>query len=229
MIIIHHIIRMKLPDSAWFTESREYWNKIEPTVEGVMGGYENLAERDETDSFEFLSRNIPFNHRHLALDCGAGIGRVSDRVLLRIFDKVSILDCTRNFLDVAMQLIPKDRMHMVHHCRIQDMYPHDSEMGLYDLVWFQWVLCYANDVELIRILQVARQFVKPGGFVGIKENITTMESDAVIDSNDHSVIRTDLAFKDIFQKAGLSLVSISRQRHFPSSLYPVKMYLLVPL
>lgn len=218
---------MSSPDEAWFGQSPDYWKDINPSINGMLGGYGDLAPIDERDSLEFLSRNIPDSSRGLAMDCGAGIGRVSQNVLLKIFDRVSLLECTAEFLDTARSTLPADRIFKFHNKTIQMLEPNMEENGTYDLIWFQWVLCYADDQSLCQILENAKLLLKSGGFIGVKENICVTEV-PVFDHEDHSMIRNNETFKKIFQRAGLKLVSTQLQKNFPKTLYPVRMYLLQP-
>lgn len=216
---------MSTPDESWFARSPEYWKNIKPSIKGMLGGYDSLAPIDEKDSFEFISRNIPPSSRSLAMDCGAGIGRVSQNVLLKIFDRVSLLECTSEFVETARNNLPQNKVLKFHNKTIQEMRPDDDELGIYDLIWFQWVLCYADDEGLCKVFQNAKLFLKRGGYIGIKENICNSELTA-FDEEDHSMIRSDAMFKNLFDRAGLKLVSTQLQRNFPKSLYPVRMYLL---
>jgi protein N-terminal methyltransferase len=219
---------MSQPSDDWFNKSPEYWKCIEPSVNGMLGGYGSLASVDEKDSLTFLEQNVPSHMRYLALDCGAGIGRVSINVLLKIFEKVSLLECNKDFLDIAQKHIQTNQLFLVHNKTIQQIDPCPEEEGAYNLVWFQWVLCYADDNTLCSILKKAKTFLKKDGYIGIKENICTSEIDA-IDEKDHSVIRNDRSFKKVFERSGLKLVSTQLQKNFPKTLYPVRMYLLTPV
>jgi protein N-terminal methyltransferase len=215
-------------NSSWFLKSLQFWENVDPTTGGMLGGLENLASIDERDSTQFIEGIIPSERRLLALDCGAGIGRVSQKVLLKIFKRVSLLECTAKFLEEARQLIPSARIFHLHNSKIQDIFPNADETGAYDLVWFQWVLCYASDDEVVQILKNASKFLKSGGLIGIKENIT-LHKDYAFDDGDHSMTRSDICFKHLFALSGLEMVSTTRQRNFPKSLYPVKMHMLRPI
>lgn len=208
--------------------TEEYWKSVDPDVNGMLGGYGDLSPLDERDSVKFLSRYFADRPCRLALDCGAGIGRVSRNVLLKLFSRVSLLECTASFIDEARRALPKEKVLHLHNKPIQELRPLDDEGGQYDLVWFQWVLCYVEDAELVRILREARKFLAEGGVIGVKENIVAGDSEREFDPLDSSVIRNDAEFKSIFEGAGLDLVSVARQRSFPGHLYPVKMYLLKP-
>lgn len=69
-----------LKAEKWYGKGKDYWNSQPPTVDGVLGGYgdSNLADLK-------LSRKLfkEFKPKGAvrALDCGAGIGRVTKYVL----------------------------------------------------------------------------------------------------------------------------------------------------
>lgn len=74
-----------------------------------------------------------------ALDCGAGIGRITKRLLLPLFDTVDMVDVTREFLDEAKRYLGADGKRVGNYfCQgLQDFVP---ETGRYDVIWIQWVI-----------------------------------------------------------------------------------------
>lgn len=74
-----------------------------------------------------------------ALDCGAGIGRITKRLLLPLFDMVDMVDVTREFLDEAKRYLGADGKRVGNYfCQgLQDFVP---ETGRYDVIWIQWVI-----------------------------------------------------------------------------------------
>ncbi|UZJ56579.1 hypothetical protein CBS101457_005899 [Exobasidium rhododendri] len=109
----------------------QYWQGVAPTVDGVLGGYGNgtLPIVDAQGSRTFLlqmlprlSTNAPASANQApelwlkkriaerggkgksvsrALDCGAGVGRVSRDVLTRLCDIVHIVEPVESFLEEA--------------------------------------------------------------------------------------------------------------------------------
>lgn len=213
------------PNASWFKFSTDYWENVEASNEGMLGGYGSLSSLDEKDTLEFISKNIAPSFRQLSLDCGAGIGRVSKNVLLKLFDRVSLIESSEKFINYAKDTLPTGRVFYLHNTTIQNMSPKPDEVGKYDLVWFQWVLCYADDESLVKILNISKRFVHKNGFIGVKENILS-NGQKNYDYSDHSMVRSDDEFKEIFKMAGLQIIAIAKQRNFPSTLYTVRMYLL---
>jgi protein N-terminal methyltransferase len=65
--------------------------KSEPTYDGVLGGFGNLSAKDIKFSLSFmlnLVKQRPSFKRETALDCGAGIGRISKDLLCQVFRTV---------------------------------------------------------------------------------------------------------------------------------------------
>ena len=152
---------------------------------------------------------------------GAGIGRVSEHMLLRLFDKVDIVEAEERFVEQAKKNLG-EKLENAFCCRLQDWRGNGSTA--YDLIWIQWVLMYADDEELVRFLQ---RCIERTELIGIKENILSApDGTAHVDEEDHSIARSDAHFRRIFAKAGLKLIKSTMQQGFPKELYPVRMYLL---
>ena len=58
----------------------------------------------------------------------------------------------------------------------------------YDLIWNQWCLGHLTDAQLVEYLKKCGKAVRPGGWIIVKENISTMEEDQ-FDETDSSVTR----------------------------------------
>lgn len=108
-----------------FKDGVSYWNSTEATVNGVLGGYgtTSVPRLDAAASRMLLlsilpglstitpahrakqplSKSLPVTTRRSfrALDCGAGIGRVSSNVLLPLFNRVDIVEPVAKFLQEA--------------------------------------------------------------------------------------------------------------------------------
>lgn len=79
------------------------------------------------------------------VDVGAGIGRVSKNLLLTVFDKVSLLECTESFIEKARENIPVEKIDKIFSSTMQDFRAFEEDFEKYDLVWIQWVIIYASD------------------------------------------------------------------------------------
>ncbi|WFD34480.1 protein N-terminal methyltransferase [Malassezia cuniculi] len=114
----------------------EYWEGVPATVDGVLGGYGNgtLPRIDALGSRAFLLRVLPslsstppvayngspdeWRSERIkerggkgmcvirALDCGAGVGRVTEHSLLPLVDEVHLVEPVAKFLDEAKRCSP---------------------------------------------------------------------------------------------------------------------------
>ena len=58
----------------------------------------------------------------------------------------------------------------------------------YDLVWAQWCLGHLTDAQLVAYLQACAEALGEGGYIIVKENLTSTGSD-MFDDEDNSVTR----------------------------------------
>ncbi|THD20885.1 Methyltransferase protein 11A [Fasciola hepatica] len=214
------------PPSSFYSKARDYWIQVPATVDGMLGGYSSLNIPDVQDSHAFLDAYGPKTTAY-ALDCGAGIGRVTKHVLLPRFNLVDMVELNQTFLDRAEEYIgPADFASVGERfCSgLQDFIP---PHGRYDLVWIQWVLGHLTDIALIGFLKRCIQALSCDGRIVIKENVVAGDSeDATFDDVDSSFTRSRKAFLDAFRDAGLELIGEELQTNFPTSIYPVRMFAL---
>jgi protein N-terminal methyltransferase len=208
-------------------KQRSYWEGCEPTIDGMLGGYEAVHPADVVESKAFIADILPDPARRIrALDCGAGIGRVTQNVLIPSgFKTVDLLDISPVFLQTARDSIPPQHL--------GDLY--ESGLAEFDfagkhqwtLVWVQWCAIYLKDDAFISFFQRAAQAVDPEvGVVVLKENILRNDAEPIPDDSDASVTRSDKHLKRLWRAAGLTLVKQVDQLRWPSSLFPVRMYAL---
>lgn len=159
-----------------------------------------------------------------ALDCGAGIGRVTKEVLTRYFSKVDLVEQNEAFLKQARQNLTADsKVGRLFHSGLQNFEPSEK----YDLFWCQWVLGHLTDDDLVSFLRRCRKALNENGMIIIKENISS--HGIVEDSLDSSVTRPIDEFLRIFQLANLRVVRQAAQNNFPKQLFSVKLFALRPV
>ncbi|KAJ4746306.1 Alpha N-terminal protein methyltransferase 1 [Rhynchospora pubera] len=221
----------------WYSKGISYWQGVEASVEGVLGGYGCVNDTDVKESEAFLKMLLPLRFgkekRHLvALDCGAGIGRVSKNLLLRHFNEVDLVEPVSHFLETAREnLSPSNIMQeddtnkaTNFYCvPLQDFTP---EPGRYDVIWVQWCIGHLPDEDFISFFNRAKAGLKTNGFFILKEN-TTRGGGFVLDKDDQSITRSDTYFRELFERCGLYVHSARDQKELPKELFPVKMYCLV--
>lgn len=91
-------------DKLNYEKSKNYWSNVPASVNGMLGGFSCLTTMDIRDSNIFLKKlfqmkNGPLKRR--VLDCGAGIGRITENLLCKHFEYVDLLEQNEKFLEKA--------------------------------------------------------------------------------------------------------------------------------
>ncbi|KAI0035103.1 DUF858-domain-containing protein [Vararia minispora EC-137] len=114
----------------------------------------------------------------------------------------------------------------------------DSDGGSntgFDVVWCQWCLMYMSDRDLVAFFRRCRESLRDErSIIVVKENTGANGKGpdgeptplVYFDEDDSSVARSDLAWKALFEEAGLTLVHEQIQHGLPPGLYAVHMYAL---
>ncbi|KAJ5073001.1 hypothetical protein M0811_09215 [Anaeramoeba ignava] len=209
----------------WYAKSKQFWKESEPTVNGMLGGYEEISEEDTQHSIQFLSQfldRFSQSKTKYALDCGSGIGRVTKNVFLPSFDAVDLVDSENSFLEVAKQnLDPKKVLNF--YCSPLEKFTPDPNK--YDLIWVQWVAIYFADDDFVIFLKNCKQALKENGIIIIKDN-SSKNNGFVLDESDNSIIRSIPHYKSIFKEANLEILKEETILFTGASLYPVTTFAL---
>jgi len=227
-----------MAEDAWYEQSVKHWKDHVPseTVDGVLGGLGEVDGIDTTGSLEFLKPWLGGRAAPLAgcraLDCGAGIGRVSQGVLLHACERVHCVEVSPALIGRARQALAAQAERLEFTLApLQSFTP--SEHGSYDLIWMQWVLGHLTDSSTLRLLEGCREALREGGAIVVKENNAEPREckgegrgKYALDEENWAVIRTHAHYRQLFKAAKLRLVRFERQRGLPSDLYAVRMYLL---
>uniref|UniRef100_A0A8B9CSI9 protein N-terminal methyltransferase n=1 Tax=Anser brachyrhynchus TaxID=132585 RepID=A0A8B9CSI9_9AVES len=127
----------------FYSKAEKYWKDVPATVDGMLGGYGHISSIDINSSRKFLQRFLRDGPNRTgttrALDCGAGIGRITKRLLLPLFKTVDMVDVTEDFLTKAKSYLGEEgrRVRNYYCCGLQDFSP---EPNSYDVIWIQWVI-----------------------------------------------------------------------------------------
>ncbi|KAK4440280.1 Alpha N-terminal protein methyltransferase 1 [Sesamum alatum] len=225
-----------LKKSHWYSQGVGYWQGVEATVDGVLGGYGHVNEPDIKGSEAFLNcvlaERFPDagrGRRLVALDCGSGIGRITKNLLIRYFNEVDLLEPVSHFLDTARRNLAPENLMVTEEYKavnffcvpLQEFTP---EAERYDIIWVQWCIGHLSDDDFVSFFKRAKAGLKPGGLFVLKENIA--RSGFVLDKEDKSITRSDLYFKQLFNQCGLHIYKMKDQKGFPDELFAVKMYAL---
>lgn len=217
-------------DIDFYTDAANYWSEIPATLNGMLGGFGFISETDIRAS-KLLLKQL-FNSekppgRQNALDCGAGIGRITKFLLSDHFECVDLVEQNGAFLEQAKQYLgPK--LSKIGHFFPVGLQNFEPEAGRYDVIWIQWVLGHLTDSDLVKFLKLCQKGLKPGGVIVIKENTASSE-DVDVDEKDSSVTRPFALLKSLFKSAGLDCIKLMKQNDFPKGLYSVYMFALRPL
>mmetsp|Transcript_18713 Transcript_18713/g.56620 ORF Transcript_18713/g.56620 Transcript_18713/m.56620 type:complete len:249 (+) Transcript_18713:303-1049(+) len=229
-------------DQQYYKKAVSYWDRQPADVDGVLGGFGNVSATDIRDSKRLLEKVYGSKLKQaeegtvklVALDCGSGVGRIAQDMLLHFCAEVDLVEPSKHLLETAKKLLagaglkpfPADhRAARFYQQSLQDFHP---EPGRYDIFWVQWCLMYLTDTDALAWLDRCAKALKPGGIIVIKENLANGNERFTLDEEDASVARSDEYLRQLFQSADMKLLLSMAQRGFPASLMKVKMYALRP-
>ncbi|KAM7193138.1 Alpha-N-methyltransferase NTM1 [Rhypophila sp. PSN 637] len=218
--------------------SIKYWEGVNADVDGMLGGIPQVPEYAHIDKVDIQSSKnllakLGFGGRkglrlaENALEGGAGIGRVTEALLVKVAKQVDVIEPLAKF---TAGLQGKPGIRNIFNVGLEDWRPNEGDQ--YDLIWTQWCVGYLDDEQLVDYLKRCKEVLTPKtGVLVIKENIATDNND-VWDETDSSVTRADVKFHRIFKQAGMRLVKSEIQRGLPQNasvtLFPIYMYALKP-
>ncbi|KAI6655539.1 hypothetical protein LOD99_2038 [Oopsacas minuta] len=213
----------------FYNNANSYWSEIPATVDGMLGGFSHLSDNDVIESKDtileyFVGPNARLSP-DLALDCGAGIGRVSKRLLLQIFKQVELVEQNPIFLKKAKSYLKayKQRVIAYHAVGLQDFYP---EPDRYSIIWCQWVLAHLTDKDMMEFLDRSRIALQHKGLIVAKENVVKEVEERLFHKDDSSQTRSCKVFKELFAKAGLKLLKEVKQGNFPPGMLEIRTFVL---
>ena len=104
---------------------------------------------------------------------------------MNISRTVDIVEPIAKFSD---NLGGKEGIGQIFNTGLEDWSPAPSDELKYDLIWNQWCLGHLTDAQLAVYLEKCGKALREGGWVVVKENLSTNEED-VFDELDSSVTR----------------------------------------
>lgn len=175
---------------------------------------------------KLLFKYKPSPGKARALDCGAGIGRVSKNLLMNEFQTVDLVEQDEKFCNKARESLG-DSGHLgtIYNIGLQDF---DDSGVKYDVVWSQWVHGHLTDEDLLRFFKRVSKVLDKNGMFVVKENFTKGDK-TIADETDFSVTRPIAHFKKLLKQADLKIIKEARQTNFPKSLFPVYMLAMRPI
>ncbi|KAL6463578.1 hypothetical protein MHYP_G00279690 [Metynnis hypsauchen] len=209
-------------EGAFYSKAEHYWKEVPPTVDGMLGGYGSISSIDINGSKKFLQKFLGEGKGKTrpgcALDCGAGIGRITKHLLLPLFRTVDLVDVTHEFLDKARSYLGEEGKRVENYfcCGLQDFQPQPER---YDVIWIQWVIGHLTDDHLVEFLRRCRGTLRPEGLIVIKDNVAY--EGVALDEVDSSVCRDLQILHRLVASAGLVIVHEEQQQNFPEEIYQV--------
>ncbi|KAH8171444.1 adoMet dependent proline di-methyltransferase domain-containing protein [Sarocladium implicatum] len=215
----------------------QYWQGASADVAGMLGGVTNIkgfssvSRIDLQGSRTFLARlgiGLKSDRKtvKVALDAGAGIGRITENLLLKVASEVDVVEPVEKLTDAIKG---KPGVRNIFNVGLENWRP--GEDAAYDLIWTQWCLCYLTEEQIVDYLKVCKDALSSTGVIVVKENLSTT-GDNFFDETDSSTTREDEKYQSLFKKAGLRLIKNEPQRGLPETpgrrLFPVRMYALRP-
>lgn len=111
------------------------------------------------------------------------VGRVTNGLMVNVAKEVDIIEPTVKFTDA---IEARDRVRTVFNVGLEEWKPRDETR--YDLVWVQWCVGHLTDDQLVEFLKRCQSVLNAGGFIVLKENLSTSGVD-LFDDLDSSVTR----------------------------------------
>mmetsp|Transcript_21632 Transcript_21632/g.36854 ORF Transcript_21632/g.36854 Transcript_21632/m.36854 type:complete len:263 (-) Transcript_21632:320-1108(-) len=225
-------------EQHWYAKAVEYWDQQEASYNGVLGGFGFVSDVDVRDSRQLIEKVLKTELAEaaagkrtlVALDCGAGVGRVSKELLLHLFQEVDLLEPSAHLLQAAEKDIKSGKRtswpaaHQAVNFYQAGLQQHVFESQRYDVIWIQWCLLYLTDEDVLQLFRRCQQGLKPGGVIVVKEN--TCKKGFVVDKEDSSLTRSNAYMLDLVDRSGMQLLYNQKQKNFPKDLFEVRMYCL---
>ncbi|KAK3297439.1 alpha-N-methyltransferase NTM1 [Chaetomium fimeti] len=213
-------------------DGRKYWESVDATVDAMLGGLPHVSRVEIRGSRNFLAKlgiGSKPGQRVVAsaLEGGAGIGRVTEGLLLDgIAQNVDVIEPIAKF---TAELQGRPGVRSIFTMGLEDWRP--SHGVQYDLIWVQWCAGHLTDEQLVQFLERCKSTLNPdGGVIVFKENNSTAGED-MFDHVDSCVTRHDNSFRRCFGAAGLRIIQTELQKGLQNTgvaLLPVRMYALRP-
>eukprot|EP00850_Spirogloea_muscicola_P002585 SM000010S04223 [mRNA] locus=s10:301142:303008:+ [translate_table: standard] len=226
--------RAELGRGDWYARGVTYWEGVEATVDGVLGGYGTVSGRDIAESAAFLRdafgaqlAGSTAEGRRLVAAVDQGRQLQASAVVVAL-GQVDLIEPVDHFLAAARNTLesssPTTTAAVSFICLpLQDFTP---QAGRYDVIWVQWCLGHLTDHDFVRFFGRAQAGLKPGGLIFVKENNANQGFN--LDKEDSSLTRSDPYLRDLLRKSGLHLRLVRRQKNYPKELFAVRMYALSP-
>ena len=216
-----------------YNKRKKHWESKDATMKSVLGGWEDTHLPDVKCSNELLAGLIyskQLNPKR-ALDCGAGIGRVTEYVLQNHFEEIYLMEQDQKFVDKSKETLGNNpKIKNITCCSLQT---YDFNNIKYDLIWIQWCLENIEDEDLNNFMDKCYEHLNDNGVIVVKENYYFPEKeekekkDYIYSEEDLSKQRKDIFYINLFVKHHFKIIKHFVNPNWPSSIMPLIVYVLV--
>ncbi|KAL6738161.1 hypothetical protein Aduo_011738 [Ancylostoma duodenale] len=218
------------PENAedFYKKAEEYWSNASRDIDGMLGGFAHLHTPDIRASKTFIKKLKAKNFlvdTNRAADCGAGIGRVTRHLLLPIFKKVVMVEPVAELLEKSVSYVGDNENVERIPVGLQNFYPDPAS---FDMIWIQWCSGHLTDSDMVQFLCRCVEGLTKEGVIVFKDNLSAQQ-ESEFDNEDNSWTRPETLVLELFERAGLRVVTENVQTGFPSGMYKVKMFALKPV
>lgn len=205
-----------------YQQSKQRWQNAQANLVGIMDGFDYVNEIDLIDSCAtiknlIIKENISTNY---AIDCAAGIGRVSEQILTKYFTNIDLLEQDKKFIEFCQKNFAQNPQVKNIFCDSLQNFQFNS---LYDTFWIQWGLENLDEKDSINFLIKCKNNLTKNGVIILKENISPEE---YIDIDNGIILRSYQGFADIFVKCNLQIIEQKFIDNWPEGLLPVCTFIL---
>mmetsp|Transcript_76921 Transcript_76921/g.220255 ORF Transcript_76921/g.220255 Transcript_76921/m.220255 type:complete len:288 (-) Transcript_76921:70-933(-) len=231
---------------GWHTRNVKFWRSQGADVRGATGG--GVSQRDlafSKGAVATLAKGHSGGRFGPALDLGAGIGRVTEGVLRHHCEHVDLVEFVQKHLQKAKEKLSpapaakkKGCTFAFHNAAVQKF---DIPAQHYEFIWCQWLLMYLTDADALSLLRRLGPGIAADGMLVVKENVSTPDKLTYFDGADGelweggdggsgpvSVVRTELHYEDLFQRAGLLVKDQQLQQDPAGKTMDMALFVLVP-
>eukprot|EP01084_Bolivina_argentea_P051863 95350_1 len=219
-----------IDERDWYITLNLYWHNKKANIDDMLGGMtDQIHKIDIETSIQITKKYWPKqtkNKNTYALDCGAGIGRVTEYVLGKTFTKVDLVEINPNFCKCCIQRIGNKKY--FGKIIAKSLHKFKPKSNYYNCIWCQWTLEHLTDDDLIKFLINCKKALNKSSkysYCVFKENVCRNNL-FYVNIEGSSIIRHQSVLINMFKKAKLNVVQIMDQKGFPKDLWPQKIFIL---
>lgn len=188
--------------------------------DGLLDGAEGLAFLDKIMA---ANNKTPGTRHAVAVDIGAGVGRVTKLILLKRYSEIRLVEGNETFSKRSRVYLGRKRASrcIFTNCFLQDLNKQSVlEWGApADLIWCQWTLQYLTDTDVVKCLKTLAGGLRAKvGVLIVKENRPfggaredRFQMDTARGANGRfDMTRPDAHHRLLFQKASLRVDHVER-------------------